>query len=120
MRISDWSSDVCSSDLVEPGDSQPGLVESPFAATAALGTSSEAKNAELLEEEELTQAPAPESDSLTKTVVVANGDTLSTVFSKVGISPSVMHTVLSSSKDAKKFSRLKIGQSLEFQMTEKG
>ncbi|WP_261933881.1 hypothetical protein, partial [Klebsiella pneumoniae] len=26
--------------VVEPGDSQPGLVESPFAATATLGTSS--------------------------------------------------------------------------------
>ncbi|MFI8463402.1 MULTISPECIES: peptidoglycan DD-metalloendopeptidase family protein [Stutzerimonas stutzeri subgroup] len=106
--------------VVEPGDSQPGLVESPFAVTATLGTSSEAKNAELPEEEELTQAPAPESDSLTKTVVVANGDTLSTVFSKVGLSPSVMHAVLSSSKDAKQFSRLKIGQSLEFQLTEQG
>ncbi len=106
--------------VVESGDSQPGLVESPFAATATLGTSSEAKNAELPKEEEFTQAPAPESDSLTKTVVVANGDTLSTVFSKVGLSPSVMHAVLSSSKDAKQFSRLKIGQSLEFQLTEQG
>ena len=50
--------------VVEPGDSQPGLVESPFAATATPGTSSEAKNAELPEEEEFTQAPAPKSDSL--------------------------------------------------------
>ncbi|EMD99835.1 M24/M37 family peptidase [Stutzerimonas stutzeri NF13] len=31
-----------------------------------------------------------------------------------------MHAVLSSSKDAKQFSRLKIGQSLEFQLTEQG
>ncbi len=106
--------------VVEPGGSQPGVVESPFAATATLGTSSETKNAALPEEGELTLAPAPESDSLTKTVVVANGDTLSTVFSKVGLSPSVMHAVLSSSKDAKQFSRLKIGQSLEFQLTEQG
>ncbi len=105
--------------VVEPGGDQPGLVESPFA-TVTPGTSSDAKNAELPEEKELTQAPAPESDSLTKTVVVANGDTLSTVFSKVGLSPSVMHAVLSSSKDAKQFSRLKIGQSLEFQLTEQG
>lgn len=105
--------------VVEPGDGPPGLVESPFAATATPGTSSDAKNAEL-SEEELSQAPAPEPDSLTKTVVVANGDTLSTVFSKVGLSPSVMHAVLSSSKDAKQFSRLKIGQSLEFQLTEQG
>lgn len=105
--------------VVEPGGDQPGLVESPFA-TVTPGTSSDAKNAELPEEKELTQAPAPESDSLTKTVVVANGDTLSTVFSKVGLPPSVMHAVLSSSKDAKQFSRLKIGQSLEFQLTEQG
>ncbi len=105
--------------VVEPGGDQPGLVEPPFA-TVTPDTSSDAKNAELPEEKELTQAPAPESDSLTKTVVVANGDTLSTVFSKVGLSPSVMHAVLSSSKDAKQFSRLKIGQSLEFQLTEQG
>ena len=52
--------------------------------------------------------------------MVANGDTLSTVFAKVGLSPAVMHAVLASSPDAKQLSRLKIGQTLEFQLTEQG
>lgn len=103
--------------VVEPGDSEPGLAESPFATTPSI--SSAAKTAELPEEQS-AQVPAPTPDPLTKTVVVANGDTLSTVFAKVGLSPSVMHAVLSSSKDAKEFSRLRIGQSLEFQLTELG
>lgn len=103
--------------VVEPGNSETSLVESPFSTTP--GASSAAKNAEP-QKEQLTQAPTPEPDPLTKTVVVANGDTLSTVFSRVGLSPSVMHAVLSSSKDAKQLSRLRIGQALEFQLTEQG
>lgn len=103
--------------VVEPGNSETSLTESPFSTTP--GGASAAKNAEP-QKEQLAQAPTPEPDPLTKTVVVANGDTLSTVFSRVGLSPSVMHAVLSSSKDAKQLSRLRIGQSLEFQLTEQG
>lgn len=55
-----------------------------------------------------------------KIVKVANGDTLSTIFAKVGLSATDLHQVLSSSKEAKQFSRLKVGQALEFQLTADG
>lgn len=53
-------------------------------------------------------------------VTVANGDTLSTVFSKVGLNANDLHEALNSSKDAKQFSRLKVGQMLEFELDDAG
>ncbi|WP_217477320.1 peptidoglycan DD-metalloendopeptidase family protein [Stutzerimonas stutzeri] len=61
-----------------------------------------------------------EAEPPVKQVVVANGDTLSTVFAKVGLSPSVVHDVLASSKDAKQLTNLKVGQRLEFELDEQG
>ncbi|TCD18798.1 peptidase M23 [Pseudomonas sp. IC_126] len=55
-----------------------------------------------------------------KEVVVANGDTLSTVFAKVGLPQSTVHDVLASSKEAKQLARLKVGQRLEFEFDEQG
>ena len=69
---------------------------------------------------ELSAVAAPPADPLQKSVKVANGDTLSTVFAKVGLSATALHEVLNSSKDAKRFSRLKVGQQLEFQLTSDG
>ena len=65
------------------------------------------------------EAPA-EADPLLKEVIVANGDTLSTVFANVGLPSQTVHDVLSSSKEARQLSRLKIGQRLIFQLTEQG
>ncbi|MFP3518269.1 peptidoglycan DD-metalloendopeptidase family protein [Pseudomonas sp. SIMBA_077] len=49
-------------------------------------------------------------------VVVAKGDTLSTLFEKVGLPASSVHEILASDKQAKQFSQLKHGQKLEFEM----
>ena len=57
-----------------------------------------------------------ESNPLVKEVVVANGDTLSTVFAKVGLPQATVHAVLGSSKEAKQLTRLKVGQRLEFEL----
>lgn len=65
-------------------------------------------------------ALAVEDDPRQKTVTVANGDTLSTVFSKVGLSATTLHEVLKSSKEAKQLSRLKVGQTLAFQLSPDG
>jgi len=70
---------------------------SPFAVAAQLGAASEA-------------IPRPK----TKVVTVANGDTLSTLFTSVGLSASTLHEVLNSSKDARQLTRLKVGQEIEF------
>jgi murein DD-endopeptidase MepM/ murein hydrolase activator NlpD len=68
------------------------------------------------EEKQLTQP----TDPLQKSVTVANGDTLSTVFSRVGLDANALHEAIGSSKDAKRFSRLHVGQVLDFKLTPEG
>lgn len=50
-------------------------------------------------------------------VLVAKGDTLSTLFEKVGLPSSTVNEVLASDKQAKQFTQLKHGQKLEFELT---
>ncbi|MGB4075591.1 peptidoglycan DD-metalloendopeptidase family protein [Pseudomonas sp.] len=67
------------------------------------------------------QAVAPViTDPLQHTIKVGNGDTLSTVFAKVGLPATTLHQVISSSKEAKQLTRLKVGQTLEFRLTADG
>jgi murein DD-endopeptidase MepM/ murein hydrolase activator NlpD len=68
------------------------------------------------EEAQLTQP----TDPLQKSVTVANGDTLSTVFSRVGLDATALHEAIGGSKDAKRFSRLHVGQVLDFKLTPEG
>ncbi len=94
---------------------------SPFAQIESpedAGTAATEDDAQL-ETPEALAAEAP-VDPLHKVVKVANGDTLSTVFAKVGLSAAVLHEVLSSSKDAKQFTRLKVGQELAFNFSQEG
>ncbi|MED7667839.1 peptidoglycan DD-metalloendopeptidase family protein [Pseudomonas moraviensis subsp. stanleyae] len=53
-------------------------------------------------------------------VVVSKGDTLSTLFEKVGLPATSVHEVLASDKQAKQFSQLKRGQKLEFELNPEG
>ncbi|MBJ9976932.1 peptidoglycan DD-metalloendopeptidase family protein [Pseudomonas sp. S75] len=53
-------------------------------------------------------------------VVVARGDTLSTLFAKVGLPANAVHDVLASDKQAKQFSQLKHGQVLQFELDKAG
>jgi murein DD-endopeptidase MepM/ murein hydrolase activator NlpD len=53
-------------------------------------------------------------------VIVAKGDTLSTLFEKVGLPATSVHEVLASDKQARLFSRLKRGQKLEFELNPEG
>lgn len=71
--------------------------------------------AELIEE----QAAAPRSTDWFS-VTVAAGNTLSVLFSQAGLSSSSMHSVLASSKEAQRFTRLKVGQVIEFKTDEHG
>ena len=66
------------------------------------------------------QAEAVAVDPRQQTITVANGDTLSTVFDRVGLSATTLHEVLQSSKEAKQFSNLKVGQTLAFQLSQDG
>lgn len=105
--------------IAEPDTTAQSPADSPFAYASDMQTSEQASSDEGTPEDQAGE-PDAETDPLAKSVVVANGDTLSTVFAKVGLSPAVMHAVLASSADAKQLSRLKIGQTLEFQLTEQG
>jgi cell envelope opacity-associated protein A len=53
-------------------------------------------------------------------VVVAKGDTLSTLFEKVGLPATTVSDVLASDKQAKQFTQLKSGQKLEFELSPEG
>ena len=62
------------------------------------------------------EAPAPAAPTH-REVIVSKGDTLSTLFQKVGLPATSVHEVLASDKQAKQFSQLKHGQKLEFEMS---
>ncbi len=62
----------------------------------------------------------PTNDPSHKLLTVSKGDTLSTLFSKVGLSSNELHDAINSSKDAKLFSNLDIGQVLEFDLSTSG
>jgi murein DD-endopeptidase MepM/ murein hydrolase activator NlpD len=53
-------------------------------------------------------------------VIVAKGDTLSTLFEKVGLPSTSVHEILASDKQAKQFTQLQRGQKLEFELNPDG
>ena len=65
--------------------------------------------------------PAPEAAQPNhREVTVARGDTLSTLFAKVGLPANAVHEVLASNKQAKQFSQLKHGQVLQIELNADG
>lgn len=64
-----------------------------------------------------TAEPAP-TDWIS--VTVAAGNTLSVLFSQLGFGAASLHSVVSSSKDAQRFTRLKVGQVIEFKKDDTG
>ena len=83
-------------------------------------------------QENATADPAKEAAPQSKTpeiaatnashreVAVVKGDTLSTLFEKVGLPATTVHEVLASDKQAKQFSQLKKGQILQFELSPEG
>jgi murein DD-endopeptidase MepM/ murein hydrolase activator NlpD len=64
----------------------------------------------------LSRGTAPATDlARFRTLKVAQGDTLSTLFSQAGLSSTALHQVLESSKDARQLTRLRVGQELRFE-----
>ncbi|MEH6565740.1 MAG: peptidoglycan DD-metalloendopeptidase family protein [Halopseudomonas sp.] len=62
------------------------------------------------------EASGPQWQRLT----VNSGDTLSVLFEKAGLGASTLHEVINSSSDAKRFTRLNVGQVLELQTAAPG
>ena len=96
------------SDLAESKDST--RKESPFAAIDG-GHAGDAQ---------ATQPEQQEPDPLRHSIRVQNGDTLSTIFAQVGLGASTLHDVINSSKEAKQLTRLKVGQVLDFNLSDDG
>ncbi|WP_428550621.1 OapA family protein [Pseudomonas edaphica] len=65
-------------------------------------------------------APVTPKNPLHREVTVAKGDTLSTLFEKVGLPAATVNEVLASDKQAKQFTQLKHGQKLEFELAADG
>jgi len=86
--------------------------DSPF---ARIDTPSATTNAEAQPDE-----PEVEETPRQRSLTVASGDTLSTLFNKVGLSAATLHEVLATSKEAKQLTRLKVGQVVEFELDEDG
>ncbi|MCF7201219.1 peptidoglycan DD-metalloendopeptidase family protein [Pseudomonas oligotrophica] len=97
----------------ESREPTPSLAESPFGNEAAATDPANEANAQ-------AEPAAPAVDESTKRLKVANGDTLSTLFSKAGLPSAAVHDVLASSKDAKQIAQLKVGQELVFDIDEQG
>ncbi|MEK1907227.1 MAG: peptidoglycan DD-metalloendopeptidase family protein [Pseudomonas sp.] len=101
-------------DDLRPGQTSGDIGSSPFNGSASLNKDSANQDANK------NATATPPSDPLQKAVTVGNGDTLSTVFARVGLSATDLHEALNSSKEAKQLSRLKIGQVLDFKLTPDG
>lgn len=61
-----------------------------------------------------------EQNSRLKQITVVSGDTLSTVFAKIGLPATTVHEVLASSNDARQLTRLRIGQRFDFELDDQG
>lgn len=53
-------------------------------------------------------------------VTVSRGDTLSTIFSQVGVPAGLLHQMLNSSKEARQFGRIREGQAIDFHFSPDG
>src|SRR5690554_4588276 len=54
------------------------------------------------------------------TMTVDAGDTLSILFQNAGLSANTLHAVINSSQEAKAFTRLRVGQQVEFKLDDEG
>jgi len=72
---------------------------------------------ELAEEPPIAATTEPETQ---QTVVVESGNTLSSIFSKVGLSNAALMSILEQAPKAKRFTNLKIGQKLTFDFNADG
>ena len=62
--------------------------------------------------------PEPTVFEYKKTLTVKSGDTLSILFNKAGLGSSLLHSILATNKDAKRFTHLKADQKITFELDE--
>lgn len=73
---------------------------------------------EITGEDNLASSQNTDDFQYKKTFTVSSGDTLSALFAKAGLNNSLLHSILSTNKEAQRFTHLKIGQSISFEFDE--
>lgn len=73
---------------------------------------------EITGEDNLASSQNTDDFQYKKTFTVSSGDTLSVLFAKAGLNNSLLHSILSTNKEAQRFTHLKIGQSISFEFDE--
>lgn len=79
------------------------------------------ENSESIETQTLTSVASEaetEAFEYKKDLTVKSGETLSVLFERAGLGNSLLHSILSSSKEAKRFTQLKVGQTVSFEFDE--
>jgi murein DD-endopeptidase MepM/ murein hydrolase activator NlpD len=107
-------------DAQEPIQATTENTPSPFAQIDNSAEDTQETATSVPEKVETVTAATAERNPNHKEVVVSKGDTLSTLFDKVGLPAATVHDVLASDKQAKQFSQLKHGQVLQFELSADG
>jgi murein DD-endopeptidase MepM/ murein hydrolase activator NlpD len=107
-------------DAPETNEATQPATDSPFAQIDNNAQQTESNAANDSPTTVTTPAVAAAKSANHREVTVAKGDTLSTLFEKVGLSAATVHEVMASNKEAKQFSRLQNGQVLQFELTPAG
>ncbi|POQ01310.1 peptidoglycan DD-metalloendopeptidase family protein [Pseudomonas syringae] len=110
--------DVQDQDAQQATQATPETTESPFAQID--NADDQAQDTASAQPQAEKPAPAAAKDPAHREVTVSKGDTLSTLFEKVGLPAATVHEVLASDKQAKQFSKLQNGQTLQFELTPDG
>lgn len=108
--------DVQDQDAPDAAQATPETTESPFAQID--NADDEAQDTATAQSD--AEKPAPAKDPNHREVIVSKGDTLSTLFEKVGLPAATVHEVLASDKQAKQFTKLQNGQTLQFELSPDG
>lgn len=90
-------------------------IDSPFNDTAGISVEADQRN-----DNPLGQTNTIQLDPTSTSITAAKGDTLSTIFSRAGVPPQTLHAALSSSKEARKLSQIKVGQVFDFDLASNG
>ncbi len=102
---------------IELEESSPAQVDdTPLNQLDPLFPSNATMEAEAVETVNARKPLAAEVDTFEyqKSFTVSSGDTLSVLFNKAGLNNSLLHSILSKNKDAKRFTQLRVGQVVTF------
>ncbi|MDF2640998.1 MAG: peptidase [Pseudomonas sp.] len=100
-------------DAPQAAQATPEAVDSPFAQI-------DESQDQAQETAQAAVPPAKAPNPNHREIVVAKGDTLSTLFEKVGLPAATVHEVMASDKQARQFSKLQNGQVLQFELASDG